>query len=84
MKQKKMLIRIVKSPDIEDETGTVISKAEISLDTTGKKPGRGAYICPDINCFQKAKKAKRLERTFKAQIPSDIYKELEEQLAKER
>ena len=62
MKPKKDLIRAVKSP--EDE---------ISLDLTGKKSGRGAYICPDKNCFDKARKGKRLERALETQIPDSVY-----------
>lgn len=69
MKPKKSLIRIVRSPE-----------NEISLDTTGKKPGRGAYICADIDCFNKAKKNKRLERAFACRISEEVYDSLEEAL----
>lgn len=69
MKPKKELIRIVKSPE-----------GEISLDTTGKKSGRGAYICPDRDCFNKARKAKRLEKALDTQIPEAVYDEMEKQL----
>ena len=62
MKPKKDLIRAVKSPE-----------GEISLDLTGKKSGRGAYICPDKNCFDKARKGKRLERALETQIPDSVY-----------
>ena len=62
MKPKKDLIRAVKSPE-----------GEISLDLTGKKAGRGAYICPDKNCFDKARKGKRLERALETQIPDSVY-----------
>ena len=62
MKSKKDLIRAVKSPE-----------GEISLDLTGKKSGRGAYICPDKNCFDKARKGKRLERALETQIPDSVY-----------
>ena len=68
-KSKKELIRVVRS-----------GEGEISLDTTGKKPGRGAYICPNKKCLQAARKAKRLERAFQAQIPDDVYAALEEAL----
>ena len=68
-KPKKELIRIVKSPE-----------GEISLDITGKKSGRGAYICKDIACLQKARKAKRLERIFCCEIPQEVYQRLEEDL----
>ena len=69
MKPKKELIRAVKSPD-----------GEISLDLTGKKSGRGAYICPDKSCFDKARKAKRLERALEAQIPENVYDLMAEEL----
>lgn len=69
-KPKKELVRVVRSPE-----------GEISLDTTGKKPGRGAYICPDPACLAKARKAKRLERAFEQPIPPEVYEILEEQIA---
>ena len=68
-KPKKELVRVVRSPE-----------GEISLDTTGKKPGRGAYICPNAACPAKAKKAKRLERVFACAIPENVYAELEASL----
>ncbi len=69
MKPKRELVRVVKSPE-----------GEISLDTTGKKNGRGAYICPSKECLKKAIKAKRLEKAFDTQIPADVYKDIEEKL----
>lgn len=69
MKPKKELIRVVKSPE-----------GEISLDLTGKKAGRGAYICHSRECFDKARKAKRLEKAFETQIPDSIYEEMANQL----
>lgn len=68
-KPKRDLIRVVRSPE-----------GEISLDTTGKKPGRGAYICRDAQCLAKARKARRLERAFACQIPDAVYEKLEEAL----
>ena len=68
-KPKKELVRVVKSPE-----------GEISLDMTGKKPGRGAYICPCADCLVKAKKAKRLERAFSCPIPEAVYIAMEEEL----
>jgi len=65
MKPKKELIRIVK--DKEDN---------ISVDFTGKKSGRGAYICKNIDCFERARKGKRLQKAFETQIGEDIYDEL--------
>ena len=69
MKPKKELIRAVKSPE-----------GEISLDLTGKKSGRGAYICPDKGCFDKARKGKRLERALETKIPEEVYDEMLKEL----
>lgn len=71
MKPKRELIRVVKNKE-----------NEISIDRTGKKPGRGAYICPDIECFKKARKAKRLEKSLGTAIGEEIYNQLEEELSK--
>ncbi len=72
MKPKRELIRVVKSKE-----------GEISLDLTGKKSGRGAYICKDIECFKKARKTRRFERTFSCQISDDIYENMEGELENE-
>ena len=64
-KNKKELIRIVK-----DKEGNIF------LDKTGKAQGRGAYMCNDIHCLEKAIKSKRLERIFETQIPEEIYDNL--------
>lgn len=69
MKNKKELIRVIKT-----------NEGEISIDATGKKNGRGAYICPSLECFRKAVKNKGLERSLKASVPDEIYKQLEEEL----
>ncbi|MEF9969936.1 MAG: YlxR family protein [Ruthenibacterium sp.] len=61
-KPKKELVRVVKN-----------NAGEISLDLTGKKPGRGAYVCPNAACLLKAQKAKRFERAFACQIPAEVY-----------
>ena len=45
----------------------------VSLDLTGKKPGRGAYVCPRAACLAKARKAKRIERALEVSIPEDVY-----------
>ncbi len=66
---KKDLIRLVRSPE-----------GDISLDFTGKKSGRGAYICQNAACFAKAKKAKRFEKNLECQIPEEVYLSLEEEL----
>ena len=69
MKDKKELIRILKTED-----GSIV------IDATGKKNGRGAYICPDEECLQKAFKTKGLERSFKMAIDQSIYDELKKEL----
>ena len=58
-------------------------EGEISLDLTGKKPGRGAYVCRDAECLVKAKKAKRLEKAFSCVIPDGVYERMEEELKNE-
>lgn len=65
MKNKKDMIRIVR-----DQEGN------FSLDFHGKKPGRGAYICKDVECLNKAEKNKGLERSFKMAVDKSIYGEL--------
>lgn len=67
MKEKVELIRVVKN-----------QSGEISLDFTGKKPGRGAYICRNSECLKKAMKSKKLERAFSSSISEEIYGLLEE------
>lgn len=62
---KRELVRIVKSPE-----------GDISLDTTGKKSGRGAYICPKSECLLKAQKSRRLEKAFACKVPSEVYEVL--------
>ena len=69
MKPKPQLIRVVRSP-----------QGEISLDFRGKKPGRGAYICPQGECLARARKSKALERAFSTAIPPEVYEALEEQM----
>ena len=54
--------------------------AKISIDLRGKAPGRGAYLCPSAACLAKARKAKRLERTFEVPIPDGIYDRLTEEI----
>lgn len=69
MKPKKELVRVVRSPE-----------GEFSVDLTGKKPGRGAYICRSEECFETAKKTKRLERTFSCAIPPEVYDSMQKEL----
>ena len=66
-KPKKELIRIVKNGE------------EISLDRTGKKNGRGAYICDDQNCLEKLKKGKILNKVFSLPVSDDVYAKIEEE-----
>lgn len=68
-KPKKELIRVVKSPE-----------GEISLDLTGKKAGRGAYICPEAECLRLARKSRRLEKSFSCRIPDEVYLSMEREL----
>lgn len=72
MKAKKELIRIVRSKE-----------GEISVDLVGKKPGRGAYICKNIECLEKAVKTKRLEKNLEVKIDEEIYNKLREEIANE-
>lgn len=62
MKDKKQLIRIVKNPE-----------GEISLDFTGKKNGRGAYICPSEDCVKKCVKSRLINKAFKCEIDRQVY-----------
>ena len=71
-KPKKELIRIVKT-----------AEGEVSVDTTGRKNGRGAYICPDISCLDKAIKTKRLSRTFEMPIANELYEKLRTEIETE-
>lgn len=81
MKPKKELVRVVKAPQKEDENGNPLPP-EISLDLTGKRPGRGAYLCRDAQCLKLAKKSRRLERSFSCKIPEEVYARLEEEIRK--
>lgn len=69
MKEKKSLIRVIRSPE-----------GEITLDKTGRSNGRGAYLCLSADCFRKARQKKALERSLKTEIPEEIYDRLEEEL----
>jgi predicted RNA-binding protein YlxR (DUF448 family) len=70
MKPKKELIRVLKTPE-----------EEIILDKTGKKNGRGAYLCNSIECLKQAAKTKGLERSLQIKIPEEIYESLEKELS---
>lgn len=68
---KKGMLRVVRSKD-----------GEISLDATGKKSGRGAYICRDMECFLKAQKRKSLEHSLKCSISPEVYEQLRQEIEK--
>jgi predicted RNA-binding protein YlxR (DUF448 family) len=69
MKPKKELVRVVKNKE-----------NEIFLDLTGKKAGRGAYVCKSLDCLKKARKSKGFERAFSCKIPDEIYDQMEKEL----
>ena len=69
LKPKKELVRVVKN-----------SEGEISIDLVGKKPGKGAYVCRDIECFKAARKAKSFERSLSCSIPAEIFDSMEAEL----
>ena len=59
-----------------------MSGGEISLDLTGKKSGRGAYACKSLECYQKARKARRFERSLSCKIPEEVYEQMASELEK--
>ncbi|HIS67019.1 MAG TPA: YlxR family protein [Candidatus Scatomorpha merdipullorum] len=65
MKPKPELLRVVRSPE-----------GEVSLDTRGKKPGRGAYVCPNADCLRRAVKSRALSRALETQIPDEVMERL--------
>lgn len=69
MKAKKELIRVIKNDE------------GVFLDASGRKNGRGAYICADTDCLEKARKSKGLERSLKAAIPDEVYENLEKEMS---
>ena len=69
MKPKRELIRIVSNKE-----------GEIHLDDTGKAHGRGAYICPDQECFEKVRKTRGLNRSFGKEVPDEVYQDLKSKL----
>lgn len=69
MIEKKVLLRVIRTPE-----------EEVILDSTGKQNGRGAYLCKSLECFQKARKNKGLERSLKVSIPEDVYDKLEKEM----
>ena len=71
MKNKKEMMRVLRTAD-----------GSIELDTTGKKNGRGAYLCMTKECLMKARKNKGLERSFKMKIPDELYENMEREFDK--
>lgn len=69
MKNKRDLIRVLRD-----------AEGHISIDATGRKNGRGAYICPSMDCLKKAVKSKGLDRSFKMAIPREVYENLEKEM----
>lgn len=69
MKSKKEMLRVIRTQE-----------GEFLLDATGKKNGRGAYLCPSSDCLTKAIRQKGLERSFKQAIPQDVYEMLEREM----
>ena len=69
MKSKKEMMRILRT-----------TENEIVLDTTGRKNGRGAYLCKNPECFRKAVKSRGLERSLKTTIPQEVYERLEKEM----
>lgn len=72
MKPKKELIRVVRSKE-----------GDVCVDLIGKKPGRGAYICKNVECFEKAFKTKRLERNLETKISDEVYNKMKEEIMNE-
>ncbi len=70
MKAKRDMIRVIKT-----------AEDEICIDATGRKNGRGAYICPTMECLKQAMKSRGLERSLKTSIPENVYQQLEEEMS---
>ena len=66
---KNQLLRVVRDPD-----------GEVSLDFTGKKSGRGAYICKSVKCLKKAAKSKRIDKNLECTVPEEVYLRMEREL----
>ena len=69
MKDKREMLRVLRT-----------TEGEIVLDATGKKNGRGAYLCRSMDCFRKAKKSRGLDRSFKMAVPAEVYDRLEKEM----
>ena len=73
MKPKRELLRVVRSPE-----------GEVSLDTRGKKPGRGAYVCPNADCLKKAVKTRALSRALETEISDEVMQRLAAELEEDK
>ena len=71
-KPKRELLRVVRSPE-----------GEISLDFTGKKSGRGAYICKDVKCLKKSRRSRRIDKNLDCTIPEEVYDKMERELSED-
>ena len=71
MFDKRTLVRVVRSPE-----------GEVSLDLTGKKSGRGAYVCKNPECFEKCVKKRVFDRVFQEKLSDEVYESLKEEYAK--
>ena len=69
---KNTLVRVVRTPE-----------GEILLDGTGKKSGRGAYLCKSAECLKKARRSKRIDQSLECSIPTEVYDRLEEEIARQ-
>ena len=68
-KEKRAMIRVVRTPE-----------GEVTLDFSGKKNGRGAYLCPNPDCLKKAIRSKALDRSLEVAIPQEVYDRLEKEM----
>lgn len=75
---KKELVRVVKSKLPSDDAET--ESYEISLDLVGKKAGRGAYVCRNLDCLKAARKARRIERALDCKIPDEVFDKMEQEM----
>lgn len=73
------MVRVVKTK-LKSDSESAEEHYEISLDLTGKKAGRGAYICKKSACFAMAKKAKRFQRALSCEIPEEIFEKMQQEL----
>ncbi|MGN1472903.1 MAG: RNase P modulator RnpM [Eubacteriales bacterium] len=70
-KEKRELIRVLRTPE-----------GEIVLDRTGKRSGRGAYLCPNAECLRKARKTRRLQTNLETEIPNSVFEALEREISR--